>query len=178
MTNSISPKIGLSSNEALSRLKINGENIISRQKKFRPLLALLKKFNSPLLWILITVSLISYGVGQHTNAAILLMMVLISALLDFFNTYKSEKAVADLTKKIASTATVWRDNEKKEIPFTQIVIDDVIFLSAGDIVPADAEVLESDDFFVNQSALTGESFPVEKTPRAAEDITADRKSVV
>jgi Mg2+-importing ATPase len=159
---------GLSSGEARERLKQFGENNVSGKTKFRPLVALIKRFNSPLLLILIVASLISFFLGESVNAIILLLMVFISAILDFVNTYKSEKAIGKLLSKVEVTATVIRDSKKKEISIKKIVPGDIIFLSAGDVVPADCRVLENDDFFVNQSVLTGESFPVEKIFEANE----------
>ena len=153
---------GLTEKEAAKRLRKFGENIVFKKKKFRPLVAFARKFNSPLLQILVVASIISFFIGQNINAIILLLMVLLSAILDFVNSYKSEKAVASLIAKVVTTATVIRDGVKREIEFKKIVPGDIVFLSAGDIVPADAQVIASRDFFVNQSALTGESFPVEK----------------
>lgn len=155
---------GLSSREAKERLIKYGENLIYKKKRSRPLVAFLSKFRSPLLVILITVSVVSFFVGQRTNGTILLFMVFLSAILDFINTYKSEKAVEKLVSKVITTATVLRDGQQREIPLHAIVPDDIIFLSAGDVVPADCQILQSDDFFINQASLTGESFPVEKIP--------------
>ena len=172
---------GLTEKEAARRLRKFGENIVFKKKKFRPLVAFVRKFNSPLLQILIIASIVSFFIGQNINAIILLLMVLLSAILDFVNSYKSEKAVTSLIAKVVTTATVIRDGVKREIEFKEIVPGDIIFLSAGDIVPADAEVLDSRDFFVNQSALTGESFPVEKvaeTLAKSEPLYPGKKNLV
>ncbi len=155
-------KIGLSSFESKMRLLKYGQNILQTKRKFSPLLMFIKKFNSPLLLILIIVSLISFFLGERTNAVIILLMVLFSAGLDFFNTYKSETAVEDLIARVRNTAAVWRNGKKQELPFNVLVPGDIVELIAGDIIPADSLVLEAKDFFVNQSALTGESFPAEK----------------
>lgn len=163
---------GLSGEEARKRLKEFGENIVFQRKKFRPLVAFVRKFNSPFLLILVFASLISFSIGERTNATILLLMVLISAILDFVNSYKSEKAVRELVARVVTTATVLRNGKKMELEFKEIVPGDLIMLSAGDVVPADSEILESKDFFVNQSVLTGEAFPVEKT---AETVEGGRK---
>lgn len=153
---------GLSSIEAEKYLREFGENTIYRRKKLRPFIMLLKKFNSPLLFLLMGASVISFFFGQRVNAMILIVMILASALLDFFNSYKSEKVAEKLVESVASTATVLRDGLKQEIPLHRLVKGDIVELSAGDVIPADSIVLSADDFFVNQSALTGESFPVEK----------------
>lgn len=154
--------LGLTSSDAQRRLLKYGTNTIYQKKHFRPLVAFLGKFNSPLLIILIIASGVSFFLGERANSIIILLMVLLSAILDFINSYRSEKAVAHLTDRVTTTATVLRDGIKKEINFSLLVPGDVIFLSAGDIIPADAEIIEADDFFINQSALTGESFPIEK----------------
>jgi len=84
---------GLTSEEAARRLVEFGENIIKGKKNIRPIVVFFKKFNSPLLIILIIVSIISFFLGQETNAIIILFMVFLSAILDFTNSYRSEKAV-------------------------------------------------------------------------------------
>jgi len=162
---------GLSAKEAESRLKEFGENTVARKKRIRPLVAFFRKFNSPLLWILIIASLVSFSVGERINAVILLFMIFTSAVLEFVNSYKSEKAVEKLVSRVITTATVIRDGKKREIELKKIVPGDLVILAAGDVVPADCQILESDDFFVNQSVLTGEAFPVEKTtaPNSAEE---------
>lgn len=154
--------LGLTSVDAQRLLLKYGTNTIYKKKHLRPVIAFLGKFNSPLLIILIIASGVSFFLGERTNSIIILLMVLLSAILDFVNSYRSEQAVAHLTARVTTTATALRDGIKKEIDFALLVPGDVIFLSAGDIVPADAEVIEADDFFVSQAALTGESFPVEK----------------
>ncbi len=159
-------KQGLTSKEALVKIRQYGENVVYTREKFRPLIAFVKKFNSPLLLILIGASLISFFVGEHINAVILILMILISATLEFINSYKSEKAVQDLISRVVVTATVVRDSKIHEIEFKNIVPGDIIFLSAGDVVPADSIILESNDLYVNQAVLTGESFPVEKSAMA------------
>ena len=153
---------GLSSSEVIKYSKEFGENTVYRRKKLKPFILFLKKFNNPLLYLLMGASIISFFFGQKVNAIILLVMIFISVILDFFNSYKSEKVAEKLVEKVASTATVMRDNVKKEIPFHELVPGDIVMLSSGDVVPADCVIVSADDFFVNQSVLSGESFPVEK----------------
>lgn len=153
---------GLTTRQAELARATFGENTIYHKKSLRPIIAFIKKFNSPLLLLLIGAAILSFFLGQQVNAGIILVMVLLSAVLDYFNSHKSEVVAGKLIAQVASTATVFRDGKKVEIAFTELVPGDVIELSAGDVIPADAIVLTADDFFVNQSALTGESFPVEK----------------
>lgn len=159
---------GLSEDEARKRLKQYGENVIVKKKKIGPILIFLSKLKNPLLILLIIISTIPFIVGQRTSAIIVLMMVLLATILDFYNSYKSQLSVEKLVSKVATKITIVRDGIKKEIDLHAIVPGDVIFLSAGNMVPADCKVLEADDFFVNQSALTGESIPVEKIARDKE----------
>lgn len=161
--------VGLTSAEAKHRLAKYGPNVIYKKKHLRPVVAFLEKFNSPLLIILITASVVSFFLGEQTNSIIILSMVFLSAILDFINSYRSEQAVSRLVSRVASTATALRNGEKQEIDLASIVPGDIVFLSAGDVVPADAEIVDAEDFFVNQATLTGESFPVEKYSGAAYD---------
>lgn len=139
-----------------------GENTLSMKKREGAFLIFIKKFNSPLLILLIVASGIAIFLGQNTDAIIILIMVFISVMLDFTNTQKSEKAVQELISKVAVMVTVVRDGAQKEVAMKEVVVGDVVVLNAGSIIPADCRILEVKDFFVNQSALTGESFPVEK----------------
>jgi Mg2+-importing ATPase len=84
-------------------------------------------------------------------------------ILDFYQQSKAEKAAEMLKEQVTTLATVLRDGTKQEVKLSEIVLGDIVYLSAGDIVPADARVITAKDLFLNQSALTGESFPVEKT---------------
>ena len=154
--------VGLTTHEAELARATYGDNTIYHSKRLRPIIAFIKKFNSPLLLLLIGAAIISFFLGQQVNAAIILVMVLLSAILDFYNSHKSEQVAEKLVAQVASNAKVWRNGKKIELAFSQLVPGDLIELSAGDVIPADATVLTADDFFVNQSALTGESFPVEK----------------
>ncbi len=159
---SVSP-MGLTSSEVDSRLAVFGPNTIYQKKRLQPLIEFLNKFKSPLLVMLMIAATISFFIeGQRISGALILLMVFLSAILDFVNTHKSEKVAETLVARVASTATVFRDGQKQEVAFSSLVPGDIAELVAGDVIPADGRVLSADDFFVNQSALTGESFPVEK----------------
>ena len=154
--------IGLTSAEALRKLGEIGENTIARKKKVHPVLVLIKKFDSPLLIILITVAVVSFFLGERVNAIIIIGMACISAVMDFINTFKSERAVEKLAARVETLVVVLRDGKECELNMKKLVPGDVIRLSAGKMIPADAVLLEAKDFFVNQSSLTGESYPAEK----------------
>ncbi|MEM2448410.1 MAG: magnesium-translocating P-type ATPase [Candidatus Bathyarchaeia archaeon] len=154
---------GLSSDEVEERLKIFGYNELTRKKRRTALAEFLSHFRSPLLIILLIAGLISSFFGEYVNAIIVFSIVFASVILDFYQESKAEKAAEMLKKRVAITATVLRDGVKREVRLSEIVPGDIVYLSAGDIVPADTRVINAKDLFVDQSALTGESFPVEKT---------------
>jgi len=155
---------GLRSQEAESRLEIYGYNELAKRKKRTAVVEFLSHFRSPLIIILLLAGLVSGFFGEMVNAAIILSIVFVSVVLDFYQESKAEEAVETLKEKVTTTATVLREGSKQEVVLSQIVPGDIVHLSAGDMAPADARVIVAKDFFVNQSALTGESFPVEKTP--------------
>ncbi len=155
-------KLGLTSNEAVLKLKEFGRNEVVESKKLSGFFAFLSRFKNPLLLILIVSALVSGFLGDPVTATIIILVVLASVTVDFVNTHRSEKAAEDLKKRVMLSASVVRDGTAKEISFAEIVPGDVVVLSVGDIVPADGEVFESKDLYTNESQLTGESFPVEK----------------
>jgi Mg2+-importing ATPase len=154
---------GLSSGDVEERLKVFGYNELVRKRKRAAVVDFLSHFKSPLIIILLIAGLISGFFGEVANTAIIFSIVVFSVVLDFYQESKAERAAEMLKQRVATTATVLRDGVKREVRLAEIVPGDIIYLSAGDIVPADARVITAKDLFVNQSALTGESFPVEKT---------------
>jgi Mg2+-importing ATPase len=154
---------GLSSEEVKRRLEVFGYNELVRRKKRAAIFEFLSHFKSPLIIILLIAGLVSGFFGEFVNTAIIFAIVMFSVVLDFYQESKAEGAAEMLKQRVATTATVLRDGVKREVRLAEIVPGDIVYLSAGDIVPADARVINAKDLFVNQSALTGESFPVEKT---------------
>jgi Mg2+-importing ATPase len=154
---------GLTSQEAERRLGVYGRNELARRKKRTAVVEFLINFRSPLIIILLVAGAISGVLGEYPNMIIIFVIVFLSVVLDYYQESKAEKAAEALKEKVTTTATVIRDNNRKEVKLSEIVPGDIVYLSAGDIVPADARAITAKDLFVNQSALTGESFPVEKT---------------
>ena len=154
---------GLSSGDVEERLKIFGYNELAGKRRRAAIIDFLSHFKSPLVIILLIAGLISGFLGEVTNTVIIFVIVMFSVILDFYQEFKAERAAEMLKRRVSTTATVLRDGVKREVRLAEIVPGDIIYLSAGDIVPADARVITARDLFVNQSALTGESFPVEKT---------------
>jgi len=153
---------GLSSEEVEERLRTYGYNELAKRKKRLVVVDFLFHFRSPLIIILMIAGLIAGFLGEIINVVIIFSIVFASVILDYYQESEAEKAVEMLKEKVTTTATVLRDGTKKEVKLSQVVPGDIIYLSAGDIVPADARVIAAKDLFLNQAALTGESFPVEK----------------
>ena len=154
---------GLNSEEAEDRLEVYGRNELARKKKRAAIINFLSRFKSPLVIILMIAGAISAALQSIPSFIVIYTMVFLSVSLAYYQESNASKAAELLREKVATSATVLRDNIKQEIRLPFIVPGDIIYLSAGDITPADARVIEAKDLFVNQSALTGESFPVEKT---------------
>lgn len=153
---------GLKNSEAIKRSSIFGYNQIAGAKKINWFFKFLSYFKDPLILILITAALISGAVGQLKNMIIILTMIFLSVLLNFYQEHKSSLAAEKIAKRLAIRARILRDGKEQEFDTKYIVPGDIVYLSAGDIVPADGKIISADDFFLNESSLTGESLPVEK----------------
>lgn len=160
---------GLSEAEAAKRISQFGENVIVAAKRRNALFELLRHFKSPLILILITATIISYSLGETINASIILFIILLSVAIDYYQERDARNAAERLKESVKNTATVIRNSKEREIFHEKLVPGDIILLSAGKIVPADARILFAKNFFVNQSSLTGESFPCEKTNSPVSD---------
>jgi Mg2+-importing ATPase len=155
---------GLSSSEAIERFKRYGANTLKRPNKFNNALLLLSQFKSPITLLLIAAALLSAGLGDIADTLIIMGIVMISSFLGFWQEKGAASAVNELLKMVQLHCTVLRDNRRETIELTCVVPGDIICLSAGDIVPADCLIVESDAFFVDEAAFTGETYPVEKNP--------------
>ena len=160
---------GLSTDEAERRLRKFGPNSLVREKRLSGLMQFLRFFANPLVIILLVASSVSFGLGQRVNAVIIIAMVLLSVCLNFYQEHQASRAAEELRRQVATTAAVIRDGEEQETPISQIVPGDVVKLNAGSLVPADCRLLEEKDIFVRESALTGESMPVEKEAKDLPD---------
>ncbi|WER50450.1 magnesium-translocating P-type ATPase [Cupriavidus sp. WKF15] len=155
---------GLSSAVAASRLAQFGPNLIHGERKRALILQFLTKFRNPLVIILLTASALSAFTGDTVSFFIIGTIVIISVSLDFVQEYRAGQAADRLRQSVAIRGQVLRDGKPLEIPLAELVPGDVALLTAGDLIPCDGRVLEAKDFFVNQALLTGEPYPVEKTP--------------
>lgn len=154
---------GLSEEQARQRFQTFGENVPEKSRKTHWSTDLLSRFKNPLVLILLSAGLVSAFTGEMAGSIIIFAIVTISITLDFLQQYRADQAVEKLSASVSVTNTVVRDGKKRAIPSKEIVPGDLVLLSAGDLIPADGLLLDSKDFFVNQSMLTGESYPVEKT---------------
>jgi P-type Mg2+ transporter len=153
---------GLSSQVARAKLLEFGPNELSSSKPRPVLLQLLAYFAQPLMAILLIAALISGISGDWLNSSIIILIVVGSIALDFVQTRRSQVAAEGLRVQVAPTAMVKRDGAWLEVARGNLVPGDLIRLAAGALVPADARLLSASDLHVQQSALTGESMPVEK----------------
>ncbi|MEI8174867.1 MAG: magnesium-translocating P-type ATPase [bacterium] len=166
---------GLSNQEAVNRIKIYGYNNLSEEKNTNHFLELLKIFKNPLNLLLIALALVSLFVGDIKSFCIIILMVLLSIILNFYQETKASIAADKLKEIIHTKTTVIRDNNKIEIFSKNIVPGDVIYLYSGVIIPGDLRLISSKDLFINQAMLTGESLPIEKHVL---DSNLDKKDVI
>jgi P-type Mg2+ transporter len=154
---------GLSSAEAETRLDQFGPNEPAPAKRSSAVLELLLLFLNPLVVILLVAALASLVLGDASDALIIIVMVLLGVAINFIQTYRSQQAINRLRADVSPTATVLRDGAWQELDRRKVVPDDIVRVSAGDLIPADGRVLEARDLYVQQAALTGESLPAEKS---------------
>ena len=155
---------GLTSTEAAARLRVVGPNEIAPEKPPSRVRVLWNQLRNPLQLLLLFAVAAAAASGEWLNAAIVLTIVFASVGIGYAREYRAQRAVAELRSRVQVRARILRDGSEITLPVRDIVPDDVVLLSAGSLVPADAEILEATDFFVNEAVLTGESFPVEKEP--------------
>jgi Mg2+-importing ATPase len=153
---------GLTSADAARRLQEHGPNEPVHIRRRSAVAQFLHLFATPLVAILLVASVISAILGQAIDAAIIMTIVVLGVAINFWQTYRSQQASERLRSMVAPSATVRRDGTWREVPLRDIVPDDIVHLSAGDLVPADCRLLESRDLSVQQSSLTGESLPAAK----------------
>jgi Mg2+-importing ATPase len=155
---------GLSSEEALLRLKRHGANRLKSKARTNALALLLAQFKSPIILILIFAAGLSIFVGDSADAIIIIIIVAASGLLGFWQERGAARALDKLMALVQTRAKAIRDGQEVDIPIEEIVPGDVVALAAGDTIPADCLILEAKDLFVDEATLTGEPYPVEKMP--------------
>ncbi|MBP5700767.1 MAG: cation-translocating P-type ATPase [Methanobrevibacter sp.] len=155
-------KEGLSSAEANARLEKYGPNKLKEQKKNSPLKLFLSQFLDVLIFMLIIAAIASYMIGNHLDAIVILVVVIINSIIGFVQEYRAENAMEKLKSLVHTDAHVKRDNNLKRIPSEKLVPGDIVILEEGDKVPADLILIETYDLGVDESSLTGESTLVKK----------------
>ncbi len=153
---------GLSRQDAKQRLSKYGANSLKQKHKSSAWMLLLNQFKSPIILILIFAAVLSIFLKDAADAIIILTIVFISGLLGFWQERGASNAVEKLLALVQVKATVLRDGQSQEIPNEEVVRGDIVLLSAGKNIPGDCLVLESKDLSVNEAALTGETYPVDK----------------
>lgn len=171
---------GLTEDEAQKRAAANAGDRIGTVRRFGALRLFLEQFKSPITLILMFSAGLSLAVADRTDAAIIIVIILAGAGLGFWQEYQASTAMQKLLAIISTRATVLRAGHEVEVPRDDVVPGDIVVLSAGATVPADCLLLDEKDLFVNEAALTGETFPVEKRPGvvAAEAGISQRTNVV
>ena len=153
---------GLNSEQVKQSRLQNGSNTLE-MKEERVLFNVIKEVVlEPMFLLLLTTCIIYFSVGQNKEGIIMLVSIFIVAGISLFQEYRSRNAILALKKLSASKAKVMRDGVLTELPIEEIVVDDIIHLEEGEIVSADGKIVLSNDFTLNESILTGESFPVNK----------------
>ena len=157
-----SSELGLTKKQAANKLLIFGENELKKTKRFSAIKVFLEQFKSFLIIILILAAVISFVMDSKIDALVILAIIILNAGIGFFQEYKADKAIEDLKKLIIRKTTVLRNGKIVKIDSRYVVPGDTIIISEGDNITADARIIESEGLKVNESSLTGESFPVEK----------------
>ena len=159
---------GLSQTEAESRLKEHGPNELERGKKTPRIMVFLRQFLSPLIYILIVAAIISLAVGKYIDASVIFGVLVLNAIIGFVQETRAESAMEALMEMAAPKARTRRAGEIRELPAREVVPGDIVMLSAGDRVPADARIMHASNLKMNESSLTGESVAVDKRSGAVE----------
>ncbi|MDD5700602.1 MAG: HAD-IC family P-type ATPase [Dehalococcoidales bacterium] len=175
-----SRRSGLTAGEVKERLVNYGPNELQTKKRTSPILVFLKQFLSPLIYVLLLAVILSIVLGHLLDAGVIAVAILVGAIIGFVQETRAQKAMEALIRMAAPKATVRRGAKVMDVPTREIVPGDIILLESGDKVPADARLIELSNLKVSESALTGESMPVEKHTRALDESTSssDRKNLV
>src|SRR4030095_9387541 len=147
----------LSAQEAAKRLGGYGPNELREAAPISPWAIFLGQFKNLIVWILIVSGIVSGMLGEMVDAIAILAIVVLNAVIAFYQDFSAEKSIAALKKMTAPRAKVWRDGAIATVPVAEIVTGDVLDLEAGDLVAADARMLEASSLKCIESALTGES---------------------
>ena len=171
-------RLGLTRAEVEDRQLTYGKNEVVHEQKKNPFIVFIKTFINPFIGVLTGLAVISLvidvlmaepGEQEWTGVVIIAVMVVCSAILRFWQEWKANEATDSLMKMVKNTCLVKRTGSgEEELDITELVPGDIVFLAAGDMIPADLRIIESKDLFISQASLTGESEPIEKFPEVKE----------
>ncbi len=158
----VNPDKGLTEQEAAQRLNTYGKNTLVLQREIRFLDIFKEELTEPMILLLITVGVIYSIIGSLTDALTIIVIIIILVFAEVWNEYRAKRSITSLKQLAPPTTSVLRDGQNKEIETAFVVPGDIFLLKTGQRVPADARLLESFGLEVDESSLTGESFPVSK----------------
>ena len=159
---------GLTSAEVKQKLASDGQNVLE-VKPTPKWKIFLRQFNNIVIYILLVATLLTIIIGHYTDAIVIGAVVILNSLIGYFQETSAANALAKIKEMMANQATVYRDGKRQDIDAADLVVGDVVFLEAGDNVPADLRIVSADNLRIEESALTGETNSVIKTDQALAD---------
>lgn len=169
---------GLSSREAEGRIDKYGQNILEERKSSSNIEMLINQFKNPIIIILIFAAVLSIFLKDYSDGIIILIIIMISAFLSYNHESKANNAVKKLLSSVSVKSSVLRDGKFEEIDNAMLTVGDIINVKTGDMIPADCLIIEENSLSMDESSLTGETFPVEKNPQriSADTALSNRKN--
>lgn len=165
-------KNGLSTEQANERIEKLGQNLFEEKKSSSKLMVFINQFKNPITMILIFAAILSIFLKDYSDGIIILIIIMISALLSYNHESKANDAVKKLLSTVSVTSAVLRDGKFQELDNSKLTIGDIISVKTGDMIPADCLLIEENSLSMDESSLTGETFPVEKNVEKLEEKTA------
>lgn len=164
-------KNGLSTEQANERIEKLGQNLFEEKKSASKLMVFINQFKNPITMILIFAAILSIFLKDYSDGIIILIIIMISALLSYNHESKANDAVKKLLSTVSVTSAVLRDGKFQELDNSKLTIGDIISVKTGDMIPADCLLIEKNSLSMDESSLTGETFPVEKNVGKLEEKT-------
>ncbi|PKN67590.1 MAG: carbonate dehydratase [Deltaproteobacteria bacterium HGW-Deltaproteobacteria-15] len=168
----VHPDRGLDDGQVHERRERFGRNALTQKKGRSGLVQFLLQFNQPLVYILVIAAAVAALLGEPVDAAVIFVVVLVNAIVGYLQEAKAIRAIEALSKTLVSAATVIRDGAKLQLDSSELVPGDIVLLQSGDRVPADMRLIKTRDLQINESALTGESLPTQKSTDPVGEQTA------
>ncbi|MBN1824517.1 MAG: cation-transporting P-type ATPase [Endomicrobiales bacterium] len=174
------PSQGLTGKEVASRREKYGLNVLTHKKGKSAIVRFLLQFHQPLVYILVAASIVTLLLSEYIDSAVIFGVVFVNALIGFIQESKAIKSLEALAKTMTAQVMVIRENAQIKISSTELVPGDVVIVASGDRISADIRLIHSKDLQINESALTGESLPVQKTPEkiSKDTVLADRTNML